>query len=116
MEDIENVEVPQPGVAFIVINSNSLARVTKILKAYGPEFKIQCVGVKKPFEAHVVHFECPTECIDFYISFVEATASRAVLRQIARIERIADRVRLQKKHAKVIARRNRVGSEVVDSE
>ena len=63
-----------------------------------------------------VHFKEPVECVRFYTAFVEATASRAVLRQIIGVEDTSNRARLRKNRAKIAARQKKVGSEVVDSD
>ena len=96
MDYIESVEVPQPGVAFVISSKNNCAEVTKILADYGNKDTVRCV--------------------DFYAAFLEATASRAVLRQITKIEDVSNRAKLRKKRAKIAARREKIGSEVVDSD
>ena len=116
MDHIESVEVPQPGVAFVISSKNNRAEVTKILADYGNKHKVRCVERKGPFEALTVHFKDPARCVDFYAAFVEATASRTVLRQITKIEDVLNRAKLRKKRAKIAARREKIDSEVVDSD
>ena len=87
-----------------------------MLADYGNKPKVRCVDSKGQFEALTVRFKEPARCVDFYAAFVEATASRAVLRQIIKIEDVSNRAKLRKKQAKVAARRKKVGSEVVDSD
>ena len=116
MNYIESVEVLQPGVAFAVVSKNNLTEVIKTLAEYGIRHKVRCVGSKGPFKTLTVHFKEPVVCVNFYTAFVEVTASRAVLRQIAKVEDISNRAKLRKNRAKVAVRREKIGSEVVDSE
>ena len=116
MDYIESVEVPQPGVIFAVVSKNNLAEVVKTLTGYESGHTVRRVDSYGPFQAIAVHFKDLVECVRFYTAFVEATASRAVLRQIVRIEEISNRARLQKNREKTAARRRKVGSEVVDSD
>ena len=101
---------------FIISSKNNRAKVVELLADYESKPEVRCIDSKGSCEALTVRFKEPAKCIDFYVAFVEATASRAVLRTIARIEEISNRARLRKNREKTAARRRKVGSEVVDSD